>query len=356
MTPIMSFFLRCLLAIVLLIVLLSLTDYAMAATPVESLHSALDAMGPQAQHWADLWRLFLGATTLVFIAILVAVGLALARAPRADETTPPELSVVNRMEPAPRRHVTRAVIVSGLALVALIAASFFTDRALARLPLANAVHIELVGHQWWWSARYLDGSSAHDIFSTANELHIPVGRPVVIKLGGADVIHSLWLPNLAGKKDLIPGRTALMELRADKPGVYRGQCAEFCGLEHALMTLYVIADAPEDFDAWVRAQRQPAAEPKDAKAQRGKQVFQSSSCAMCHAITGADFAGAQRAPDLTHVAGRQTIAAGTLKNTPENLSSWIRDPQIHKPGSAMPATPLSQEDLDAVVAYLGGLK
>jgi cytochrome c oxidase subunit 2 len=356
MTPMMSLFLRCLLALVLLIVLLSLSDFAMAATPVEAAHSALDAMGPQAQHFIDLWRIFLAACTFVFVAILVAVWLALRRAPRADEDTLPDLSMVNRSEPGPHKGVMRATVVSGLALVALIVASVFTDRAMARLPLANAVHIELTGHQWWWSARYLDGPDTHDIFTVANELHIPVGRPVIVKLKADDVIHSLWVPNLAGKKDLIPGRTALLQFRADKPGIYRGQCAEFCGLEHALMGLLVIADPPAQFDAWAAAQRQPAPEPTDAKAQRGKQVFQSSSCAMCHAIQGVQFAGAQHAPDLTHLASRQTIASGALKNTPENLSSWIRNPQIHKPGTAMPATPLSQEDLDAVVAYLGGLK
>jgi cytochrome c oxidase subunit 2 len=356
MTPMMSLFLRTLLAIALVIVLLSLTDFAMAATPVDAAHSALDAMGPQAQHWVDLWRVFLVATTVVFVAILVALWFAVRRAPRADEATAPDLSTVNRGEPAPRRHVTQAVVVSTVALVALIVASFFTDRALARLPLANAVHIELTGHQWWWTARYIDGADAHDIFSTANELHIPVGRPVVFKLHADDVIHSLWVPSLAGKKDLIPGRSALMELRADRPGVYRGQCAEFCGLEHALMGLVVVADPPAQFDEWVRAQRQPAADPRDALAQRGKQVFQASSCAMCHSITGADFAGAQHGPDLTHVASRQTLAAGALRNDAEHLASWIRDPQLYKPGTAMPATPLSQPDLDAIVAYLGGLK
>jgi cytochrome c oxidase subunit 2 len=356
MTPMMSLFLRCLLAFLLVVVLLSLTDYAMAATPVDAVHNALDAMGPQAQHFVDLWRVFLAACTFVFVAILVAVWLAVRRAPRADEDTLPDLSMVNRAEPGPYAGVMRATVISGIALVALIVASVFTDRAMARLPLAGAVHIELTGYQWWWSARYLDGPATHDIFTVANELHIPVGRPVIVKLKADDVIHSLWVPSLAGKKDLIPGRTALLELRADKPGIYRGQCAEFCGLEHALMGLLIVADPPEQFDAWAAAQRQPAPEPTDAKAQRGKQVFQSSSCAMCHSIQGVQFAGAQHAPDLTHFASRQTIASGTLKNTAENLASWIRDPQIHKPGTAMPATPLSQEDLDAVVAYLGGLK
>lgn len=356
MTPMMSLFLRCLLAIALVIVLLSLTNYAMAATPVETVHDALDAMGPQAQHFVELWRVFLAACTLVFALILVALWLALRRAPRAREDTPPDLSAVNRTEAAPRTAVTRAVIASGVALVLLIVASIVTDRALARLPLANAVHIELGGHQWWWSARYIDGSDVHDIFTTANEIHIPVGRPVIFKLNADDVIHSLWVPNLAGKKDLIPGRTALLELRADKPGIYRGQCAEFCGLEHALMGLLVIADPPAQFDAWVRAQRQPASPPSEDKAKRGVQVFQSSSCAMCHGISGVDFASAQHAPDLTHLASRQTLAAGTLANTPANLAAWIRDPQVFKPGTTMPATPLSQEDLDAVVAYLGTLK
>jgi cytochrome c oxidase subunit 2 len=246
------------------------------------------------------------------------------------------------------------VIVSVLALMALTVASVFTDRALAKLSLADAVNIELTANQWWWSARYVnDGPSG--IFVTANELHIPVGKPVVIDLKAGDVIHSLWVPNLGGKKDLIPGRSALLQLRADQPGIYRGQCAEFCGLQHAMMGLLVIADPPDRYQAWVQAQRAPAPEPQDPKALRGKALFQSGSCAMCHAIQGTT-ANAQHGPDLTHVASRQTLAAGTLRNTPQELGSWIRNPQIHKPGTNMPATPLSQEDLDALVAYLGGLK
>jgi cytochrome c oxidase subunit 2 len=276
------------------------------------------------------------------------------RAPRSGNDSAPDLSTVNRPEPGPTRNVTRAVIASALALVALVVASVFTDRALARLSLADAVNIEVTAHQWWWTARYMNGGPS-DIFVTANELHIPVGKPVVVNLKADDVIHSLWVPNLAGKKDLIPGRSALMQFRADQPGIYRGQCAEFCGFQHAMMGLLVIADPPAQYEAWVQAQRQPAAEPQDAKAQRGKALFQALSCAMCHAVQGT-LANAQRAPDLTHVASRRTLAAGTLPNTPQDLRSWISDPQIHKPGTNMPATPLSNEDLDALVAYLGGLK
>jgi cytochrome c oxidase subunit II len=346
---------RVLLGIVLVICMTSLAGYAMADTPVPgALHAALHAMGPQSGHIVDLWNIFIVACTVVFAAILLAIVYVLVRSPRAGNDTPPDLSTVNRPEPAPQRNVTRAVFVSVLALVALIVASVFTDRALARLSLANAVNIELTAHQWWWSARYTNGGPP-GFFVTANELHIPVGKPVVIDLRAEDVIHSLWVPNLAGKKDLIPGRSALLQLRADVPGIYRGQCAEFCGLQHALMGLLVIADPPEQFQAWVQAQRAPAPEPKDAKAIRGKAVFQSVSCAMCHSIQGT-LASAQHGPDLTHVASRQTLAAGTLRNTPQELADWIRNPQLHKPGTNMPATPLSQDDIDALVAYLGGLK
>jgi cytochrome c oxidase subunit 2 len=169
------------------------------------------------------------------------------------------------------------------------------------------------------------------------------------------VIHSLWVPSISGKKDLIPGRTSRMQFRADQPGTFRGQCAEFCGYQHALMGFLLIAEPQAQFDAWASAQRQPAPEPTDARAIRGRDLFQSQSCAMCHAIQGT-LANAQRAPDLTHVASRQTLASAALPNTPADLASWISDPQKIKPGTNMPATPLSQEDLAALVTYLGTLK
>jgi cytochrome c oxidase subunit 2 len=230
----------------------------------------------------------------------------------------------------------------------------FTDRALAALSLKDAVTLEVTAHQWWWTVKYLDGGPSEQV-ETANEIHVPVGRPVVVKLLSDDVIHSLWLPNLAGKRDLIPGRTALVQFRADKPGQYRGQCAEFCGFQHALMGLLVVAEPPAQFDAWLQAQRQSATPPTDAQALRGQSVFQSVSCAMCHTVQGT-LAQGKRAPDLTHLASRQTLAAGTLPNTPQHLASWIADPQKHKPGTSMPATPLSADDLQAIVTYLGTLK
>jgi cytochrome c oxidase subunit II len=346
---------RFMLGLLFVCCVLAAAGYAPAATPLpQAQHDALQATGPQAAHILDLWRVFLFVCTAVFAAVLVALLLALRRSPRARERAAPDLSTVNRAEPGPRRAVAWASIASALLLVGLVAASVFTDRALARLPLADAVNIEVTAHQWWWTARYVNGAPS-DAFVTANEIHVPVGRPVVVKLRSADVIHSFWVPNLAGKKDLVPGRTALLQFRADQPGLYRGQCAEFCGFEHALMGLLLVADPPAQFDAWVQAQRAPAAEPPDARARRGKELFQTGACAMCHAIQGTP-ANGQQAPDLTHLASRRTLAAGTLPNTPAQLAAWISDPQTHKPGANMPATPLSGDDLEALVAYLGSLK
>jgi cytochrome c oxidase subunit II len=318
------------------------------------LHDALRAMGPQAGHIVDLWRIFLVVCTLVFAAVLAALLLALKRAPRVRGDERPNLHTVNVPEPGPRGSVATAVAVTILLLLVLLAASVFTDRALARLPLKDAVNIEVTAHQWWWTVRYVNGPVS-ETFETANEIHVPVGRPVVIKLASDDVIHSLWVPSLAGKRDLVPGRTATLAFQADQPGLYRGQCAEFCGYQHAFMAFEVHAHPPAEYEAWRQQQLAPAAEPTDPTAQRGKQLFQSVSCAMCHSVQGT-LAQGKRAPDLTHLAGRRMLAAGTMSNTPANLASWIADPQKHKPGSNMPATPLSAPDLDAIVAYLGTLK
>jgi cytochrome c oxidase subunit 2 len=338
--------------------LLLLAGWAMAAlagTPVpEAPHSALEAMGPQAADIVRLWRVFVLICSVVFGAILAVLLWILWRTPRANEGSPALVPDPAAPETRSHRNVVRAVMASTVLLLVLIVASVFTDRALGRIPLGDALTVEVTAHQWWWTVRYPQGPPS-DLAETANEIHIPVGRPVVVKLNSDDVIHSLWIPNLAGKKDLIPGRTAVMHLQADRPGVYRGQCAEFCGYQHALMGLLVVAHPPAEFESWLQAQRKPAAEPGEPRAQRGQQLFQSLSCAMCHTVQGTQ-AGGKRAPDLTHLASRRTLAAGTLPNTPEQLASWIADPQRFKPGTNMPATPMSAEDLQAIVAYLGTLK
>lgn len=316
--------------------------------------SALEPAGIQAAHIHELWRLTMAICGIVFVAVVAAVLIALRRAPRADAATPPDLSPLARPEPAARRNIVLALGLSTALLFVLIFADVLTDRALARMPLKDAIHVEIIGHDWWWELRYT-GENPSRNFTTANEMHVPVGRPVIATLRSGDVIHSFWVPNLHGKKDLIPGRTALIRFRADQPGTYRGQCAEFCGIEHALMALPVIAEPPDRYDAWADAQRRPAPEPANELQQRGRHVFLQRTCAMCHAIQGTT-ANAVFGPDLTHLASRQTLAAGSLPNTRGHLAGWILDPQGTKPGANMPASPLEPDEMKALLAYLETLR
>ena len=320
---------------------------------VPGAHDALLTAGPQAARIGSLWNLTVFICTAVFCAVLIGLVFALWRSGRARENLPPDLSSIGSHERGPYLSVLWSVGVAIVLLLVLIVASVVTDRALARASLENAVKIDVTGHQWWWELTY-KGDSPSDNFNAVNELHVPVGRPVVVRLKADDVIHSLWVPSLAGKKDLIPGRETTMSFRADHPGRYRGQCAEFCGYQHAFMAFEVIAEPAAQYDAWAAGQRQPAREPTDATTRRGRDVFLSSACIMCHAIEGT-VAGARKAPDLTHLAGRSTIAAGTLPNRPAELKRWIANPHDFKPGVNMPATSLSSDDMNALVAYLGSL-
>ena len=242
-----------------------------------------------------------------------------------------------------------------LTVIALLVSLVWTAQVLAQInsPAGRpGVTIEVTGRQWWWEVRYR-GSDPSQTFTTANEIHIPAGAPVLVKLYGGDVIHSFWVPALTGKTDTIPGRMNLAWLQADKPGVYRGQCAEYCGVEHAKMALYVVAQPPAAFEAWREAQVAAAVSPT-AVVQAGAGVFQSH-CSACHAIRGSE-AGGVLGPDLTHLMSRQTIASGILPNTPETLEGWVSNPEALKPGSKMPATNLSGPDLLALTSYLETLQ
>src|SRR5207302_5139086 len=205
--------------------------------------------------------------------------------PRGDPLTPPAATPARGAEKHLVRWVTAAVSVSAILLIGLLVASVATDRALAQLSLADALNVHIRAHQWWWEITY-DDAQPQRIFATANELHIPVGRPVLVTLDSDDVIHSFWVPSLHGKKDVIPGRTATIQFRADQAGEYHGPCAEYCGLQHAFMAFDVIALPPEQFETWAEAQRKPAAEPADAAARRGRELFLSGSCMLCHAVQG----------------------------------------------------------------------
>ena len=316
--------------------------------------SVLQPAGIQASHILDLWHLTVAICMLVFVAVLAVLGYALWRAPRADAAAAANIAALSRPEAGLRRWVLLAVAVSVILLFVLLVADIYTDRTLARLPLSGALHIRLTGHQWWWEARY-DDAQASRMFTTANELHIPVGTPVILTLQSADVIHSFWVPNLHGKKDLIPGRTATIKLRADRPGVYRGQCAEFCGYQHAKMALLVVAEPPAQYQAWAERQRQPAPEPVDIQQRRGRDFFLSSTCAMCHSVQGT-MAQAVLGPDLTHFASRKYLAAGTLPNNRGTMTAWILDPHRFKAGVNMPPHALKPDEIQALMSYLETLQ
>jgi cytochrome c oxidase subunit 2 len=210
--------------------------------------------------------------------------------------------------------------------------------------------VEIVGHDWWWEVRYPASG-----VETANEIHIPVGERVLARVSTADVIHSFWVPELNRKIDMIPGRPGEILLDAEHTGVFRGQCAEFCGLQHAHMSFLVYADPPAQFRAWLAAQKRAAAQPADALARKGRDVFLSESCADCHTIRGTSAVG-EVGPDLTHLASRTSLAANTIPNDPADLADWISDPQHVKPGNHMPKVGLSPDEVKAVVAYLDGLR
>jgi cytochrome c oxidase subunit 2 len=317
--------------------------------------SALHPAGVQAAHIAKLWNLSLIVCGIVFALVLLATVFALSRNLRGGlaqrpAAHAPDLSSLWQPERRTQRVVIGASVLSVAILVGLIVADVLTDRALSKLPVDHPLRIDMTGAQWWWQASYHaeDGRAG---FVTANELHVPVGRPVIVSLHATDVIHSFWVPNLHGKKDMLPGIDTTIEFRADRAGAYRGQCAEYCGAEHALMAMLVVADPPARYAAWVAQQAQPAVQSTDAVALHGREVFEHASCASCHTVRGTSAKGTP-GPDLTHLMSRQTIAAGVLANTPQNLAAWLRDPDAVKPGTTMPVVPLSDADRLAVVRWL----
>ncbi|REG48467.1 cytochrome c oxidase subunit 2 [Paraburkholderia sp. BL6669N2] len=334
----------------------TMPNVAGASVPLQQ--GATQPAGVQAQHIAQLWNLSLVVCGVVFALVLLATLVALIRNHDRDGQGPamrgPDLASLTQPEVCARRLVIGASMLSVIVLVGLIVADVLTDRALSMLPVDKPVRIEMVGAQWWWQVSYPDGAGQPG-FVTANELHVPVGRPVIVSLQASDVIHSFWVPSLHGKKDMLPGLDTTIEFRADREGVYRGQCAEFCGAEHALMAMLVVADPPERYAAWVAQQSQPAARTTDTVALHGRDTFERASCGNCHTVRGTGASGTN-GPDLTHLMSRRTIAAGVLTNTPQNLAAWIRNPDAQKPGTTMPAVPLSEADRLAVVRWLATLQ
>jgi cytochrome c oxidase subunit 2 len=317
---------------------------------LQQAHSALNPASPQARLVDRLGNAMFITACIVFFLVVVALLWATFRR-RGSAAEPAD-------DPRTQRPVRTAVLLATGVTVAVLFGFLIFDVSVGRTMTTNpgkeALQVRVTGHQWWWEVQYRD-SLPKNWVTTANEIHIPVGRPVVFELRSTDVIHSFWPPNLSPKRDQIPGNQNSLWFQADSAGVYRGQCAEFCGHQHAKMAFLVIAQPAAEFAGWLARQRDTARTPTDSLARRGRDVFLASSCVMCHAVSGTT-AGSRIGPDLTHLASRQTLAAGTLPNTSSNLTGWIVDPQVIKPGSRMPPNRLSGPDLVALVAYLETLK
>ena len=308
----------------------------------------LNPAGDEAAKLYSLWGLMLWVCGIAYLLVLIFLAGTIWRA-RRQLVGPPQ---TDPRDPGLERGLATwaAFIVIGLGVLA--GASFLVDRSLARQGDGGAPSVRVTGQQWWWRIEYRQPGGGW--IETANELHLPVNRPTQVEIVSSDVIHSFWIPNLSGKIDMVPGRVNLITLTPRRLGWVRGQCAEFCGLQHAQMALDVKVDSAADYAAWLAVQARPAS-PTAGVASRGYQLVADGVCSNCHTIRGTP-AVARAGPDLTHVASRRTLAAGTLPMGRGALIGWISQPQALKPGAEMPATSLSASDADAVAAYLEGLR
>jgi cytochrome c oxidase subunit 2 len=305
-----------------------------------------NALAPKSHQATDIARLFWWMMGIAWVGLALVVAMMLlawrrARRKRGDDPKEGEQTAF--------RVVIGGGIVFPIVLIAalfVVADIFVIKTTQAPAKGATELTIRVTGHQWWWDVQY-PGTAA----VTANEIHIPARTPVRVDVASADVIHSFWVPRLNRTIDAFPGRTNSIELYADAPGRYRGQCDEYCGLQHAHMAFYVFADPPKQFRAWLAHMEKPAAAPQGALAQRGRQAFVTGPCANCHTIRGTSASG-NVGPDLTHLQTRTTLAALAIPNTPSDLAEWIESSQHVKPGNEMPDFNLKASELHALLAYL----
>lgn len=306
--------------------------------------SALNPRSDPAAELAQLsWILFaLGA--FVFLIVIAAIALACVGTQAVRSALASHGMVVSGGIIFPVAVLT-ALLIYGV---------WLTGGSQARLKEAGSLRIKIVGEQWWWRINYEDREGQS--IASANELRIPVGRPALLELTSADVIHSFWIPNLAGKLDMMPGRITRLRLEANASGIFRGQCAEYCGGPHALMAFEVVAMPQEEFDAWLASQATPASEPSTAEAQRGRELFMASGCGGCHAVRGTAATGTI-GPDLTHLGSRRSVGIDTNRSSAEAIAHFIRDGQHIKPGNLMPPYRIfTTDELSALSIYLSGLK
>jgi cytochrome c oxidase subunit 2 len=316
-------------------------------------HHVLHPAAPQASNIEWLYWVIFGVLTAVFV--LMIAGFTWAGAKTGVAASHP-LPIMEDKEGDHRARwvVGLAMGVTVITLFVILVISVVTGKRIHGPTSKNPVTIQVTARQWWWEITY-PNAQADQTITTANEIHVPVGAPIVVLTNSKDVIHSFWAPSITGKRDLIPGYSSAFWFQVDKPGTYHGQCAEFCGLQHAHMGFSVVAEPVDQFQAWQQQQLKAAAEPSTSEAVRGRDVFLTHACLMCHTIRGTD-AGSHVGPDLTHVAGRNMIAAETLPNTAGALAGWIVDPQRIKPGTRMSPNPLAPDDLQALIVYLRSLQ
>ena len=301
----------------------------------------MNPAGPGARTINELWWLMFGVATFVVLLVGGLVFTAIVRRRAPD----PRLS-----PPWARRLIYGGGVVFPLVVLAALWVLVLHDIGALSDPGTQRLTVDVIGHQWWWEVRYPQQGVV-----TANDVHIPVGQPVELRLSTADVLHSFWVPELTGKTDMIAGRINHMTVEASNAGVYRGQCAEFCGLQHANMIFFVVAEPPATFQQWLSRQVQGPPAPTDPTLARGEQVFVNAACVACHAIKNTP-ANGTLGPDLSNIGGRLSIGAGAVPNDTGNLAGWIIDSQGIKPGNLMPRMQLPAQDLQALVAYLESLR
>jgi cytochrome c oxidase subunit II len=331
------------------------TGWAVALGGCTGPQHMLDTRGPHAAEIAGLWWIMFTLASLVVVVVTVLVVVAVARGLRRSE------SAAGTEEDTGGTINGRVLVWTGGVIVPLVVIFFLVVQTVrvgnvVYRPAAEpegALAIDVIGHQYWWEVRYPQYG-----ITTANEIYLPAGEPVRVRVSSPDVIHSFWVPQLQGKIDMIPGRVNALWLQADEPGLFRGACAEYCGEGHALMAFWVEAMPRPEFGAWLAHRRSPPPLPQDPQILRGREVFFEAQCHHCHAIPGAPLPEAlgEVGPDLSDYGRRRTIAAGTRPNNAGTLAAWIANPQRMKPGARMPATHLEGERLDALLRYLLALR
>jgi cytochrome c oxidase subunit 2 len=326
----------------------------LGACSIQHYQSTFGNAAVEVRQFNILFVIFLVVCAIMYVLVIAFLLAGIVRRRRSGTANVMEDRRHHESNPLMRSGLIAWAVLVAVGLVGLTIADFVSDRIEANAAAHEKLSVTVTANQWWWDVQYNSADSSKS-FHTANELHLPVGVPVRIILNSNDVIHSFWVPSLAGKQDLIPGRQNDISITPTKTGIYRGQCAEFCGAQHARMALIVNVDSYVDFLKWWQHQLQAAPPPATPLAQAGYNVVTGRECSSCHAIGGTP-ASATVGPDLTHLASRRSIAAGTMPMGEGNLYGWVADPQSLKPGSHMPTVGLEPAELHAVVAYLETLK